>query len=54
MVDRGKDPILGAGVALDGFSPVRDCNRNRGQKRTFKERQDEDTFNRFEVLDDLS
>ena len=37
----------------DGFVPVRARNRNRGQKRSFKERQD-DTFNRFEVLDELN
>ena len=39
--------------ASDGFVPVRARNRNRGQKRSFKERQD-DTFNRFEVLDELN
>ena len=33
---------------------VRARNRNRGQKRSFKERQEDNTFNRFEILDDLS
>lgn len=37
----------------DGFVLVKTKNRNRGQKRPLQERQEEDTFNIFEALDDL-
>ncbi|XP_059076969.1 uncharacterized protein LOC131876167 [Cryptomeria japonica] len=52
--DKGKGNGPTAGVDNDGFVPVKAQNKNRGQKRPFSERQDEGTFNRFEVLDDLS
>ena len=52
-IDKGKNISLEETGASDGFVPVRARNRNRGQKRFFKERQD-DTFNRFEVLDELN
>ena len=52
--DNGKEPIPGDGNGDDGYVPVKARNRNRGQKRTLRERQDDETFNRFEVLDDLS
>ena len=51
--DKGKGVSPSEASASDGFLLVRAQNQNRGQKRSFKERQD-DTFNRFEVLDDLS
>ncbi|XP_059076672.1 uncharacterized protein LOC131875950 [Cryptomeria japonica] len=53
-VDKGKGSIPGDEMAEDGFIPVKARNRNRGQKRTLGERQDDVSFNRFEVLDDLN
>ncbi|XP_059068347.1 uncharacterized protein LOC131858890 [Cryptomeria japonica] len=52
-VDKGKRNASVEARASDGFVLVRARNRNRGLKRSFKERQ-EDTFNKFEVLDELS
>lgn len=52
-IDKGKSISPNEVGASDGFVLVRAQNRNRGQKRPFKERRD-DTFNRFEVLDELS
>ena len=52
-VDKGKKPISGGGKDAEGFVQVKARTRNRGQKRTLVERQEEDTFNRFEVLDEL-
>ena len=51
--DKGKSAGPDEVGASEGFVPVRARNRNRDLKRSFKERQ-EDTFNRFEVLDELS
>ncbi|XP_057819851.1 classical arabinogalactan protein 9-like [Cryptomeria japonica] len=51
--DKGKAPSSEVVAGADGFVPVKDRNRNMGQKRTLKERLEEDTFNRFEALDDL-
>ena len=51
--DKGKSVGPDEVGASDGFVLVKDWNRNRGLKRSFKERQD-DTFNKFEVLDELS
>ena len=51
-IDKGKNISFDEIGASDGFAPVRARNQNRGQKRSFKERKD-DTFNRFEVLDEL-
>ena len=52
--DKGKRTSHDEAGTSDGFSLVRARNRNRGQKRSFKERQEDNTFNRFEVLDELS
>lgn len=52
-IDKGKKPAAGEGKDAEGFVQVKARNRNRGQKRTLMERQDDDTFNRFEVLDEL-
>ena len=51
--DKGKKPNSGEVKDDEGFVQVKARNRNRGQKRTLMERQEEDTFNRFEVLDEL-
>ncbi|XP_057817558.2 uncharacterized protein LOC131030678 [Cryptomeria japonica] len=51
--DKGKKPVVGEGKDAEGFVQVKARNRNRGQKRTLRERQEEDTFNRFEILDEL-
>ena len=50
---KGKKPIAGEGKDAEGFVQVKARNRNRGQKRTLMEWQEEDTFNRFEILDEL-
>lgn len=41
-------------MGVDGFVLVKTKNRNRGQKRSLQESQEEDIFNKFEALDDLS
>lgn len=53
-MDKGKEPISGDGTGEDGFVPVKARNMNQRQKQTFRERQEDDTFNKFEVLDDLN
>ena len=52
-VDKGKKPIASEGKDAKGFVQVKARNWNKGQKRTLMERQEEDTFNRFEILDEL-
>lgn len=52
--DKGKASMSGEVVGADGFVPARTRNKTQGQKRTLQERQEEDTFNKFEALDDLS
>lgn len=37
----------------EGFIPVRGRNKGHDQKRTFKDRQPYEVFNRFDGLDDL-
>ena len=51
--NKGKKPIASEGKDVDGFVQVKTWNWNRGQKRNLMERQEEDTFNRFEILDEL-
>ena len=51
--DKGKKPIATEGKDVDGFVQVKTQNWNRGQKRNLMERQEEDTFSRFEILDVL-
>ena len=51
--DRGKKLASGEDMDAEGFVQAKARNRNRGHKRTLMERQVEDTFNRFEVLDEL-
>ena len=51
--DKGKKPIASEGKDADGFIQVKTRNWNRGQKHNLRERQEEDTFNRFEILDEL-
>lgn len=53
-VDKGKVAMSVEVVGADGFVLVKTRNRNRGQKRSLQERQEKDTFNRFEALEDLS
>ena len=48
--DKGKAPMR---VDKEGFIPVKGRNKGRGQKRTFKDRQTDEVFNRFDALDDL-
>ena len=51
--NKGKKPIASEGKDANGFVQVKTRNWNRGQKRNLMERQEEDTFNRFEILDVL-
>ena len=48
--DKGKAPMR---VDKEGFILVKGRNKGRGQKRTFKDRQTDEVFNRFDALDDL-
>ncbi|XP_059077196.1 uncharacterized protein LOC131876295 [Cryptomeria japonica] len=38
----------------EGFIPVKPRNKGKGKKRSWLDRQNEDTFNKFEVLDNLT
>ena len=51
--DKGKKPIASEGKDVDGFVQVKNQNWNRSQKHNLMERQEEDTFNRFQILDEL-
>lgn len=52
--NKGKVAMSVEVVGDDGFVSIKTRNENRGQKRSLQERREEDTFNRFEALDDLS
>lgn len=53
-VDKGKAPIVeGPSREKEDFSPVKPCNKGKGKKRTKMDRQRDDTFNRFNVLESL-
>lgn len=52
-IDNGKAPMVEGDVDLRGFVFVKPRNKGRGQKRTFKDRQNDGIFNRFDALDDL-
>lgn len=51
--DKGKAPMTEGTMDKEGFIPVKPQNRGKGQKRTWMDRQNDDTFNRFNVLDNL-
>ena len=54
MVDKGKAPIAqGPSGDKEGFIPVNPRNKGKGQKRIGMDRQRDDTFNRFNVLESL-
>jgi len=42
------------GPDKEGFIPVKLWAKGRGQKRSYKDRQSEEGFNCFEVLDNLA
>ena len=53
-VDKGKAPIAeGPSGDKEGFIPVKPCNKGKGQKRTGMDRQRDDSFNRFNVLESM-
>ena len=53
-VDKGKAPIAeGPSGDKEGFIPVKLRNKGKGQKRTGMDRQRDDTFIRFNVLESL-
>ncbi|XP_057868067.2 uncharacterized protein LOC131075253 [Cryptomeria japonica] len=49
--DKGKESGVEGGPDKDGFIPVKQRNKGRGHKRAFKDSQNDQGFNRFEVLD---
>lgn len=52
-LDKGKAPTQGMEVDKEGFFLVWNQNRGIGKKRNLKDGQEEETFNRFEALEDL-
>ena len=54
VADKGKGISSDEVGASDGFVQVKSHNQNRGRKRPFNVKHDDGTFNRFEVLDELS
>ena len=54
VADKGKGISLEEGGASDGFVQIKSRNQNSGRKRPFNDKHDDGTFNRFEVLDELS
>ena len=53
-VDKGKAPIAeGPSGDKEGFILVKPRNKGKGQKRTGMDRQRDDTFNRFNILESL-
>ena len=53
-VDKGKAPIVeGPSGDKEGFILVEPCNKGKGKKRIGMDRQRDDTFNRFNVLESL-
>ena len=44
-IDKGKSIFLNEVGDSDGFAPIKDKTQNRGQKRPFKERHDDGSFN---------
>ena len=54
QVDKGKTPIIeGPSGDKEGFILVKPHNKGKGQKRTGMDRQRDDTFNRFNILESL-
>jgi hypothetical protein len=51
--DKGKDPTPTEPTDKEGFTQVKSRNRGKGKKRTWLDRHNEGTFNRFDVLEDL-
>ena len=54
--DKGKAPMMDKpqGKDSEGFVPIKTKAKGRGQKRPFKDRQTDGSFNRFEVLENLA
>jgi hypothetical protein len=50
--DKGKDPVLTEPTDNEGFTQVKSRNKGKGKKRTWLDRHNEGTFNRFDVLED--
>ncbi|XP_057859366.2 uncharacterized protein LOC131068203 [Cryptomeria japonica] len=47
------DPISEGHADKEGFTLVKPRNKGKGKKRTWMDRQNDDTFNKFDVLEDL-
>ncbi|XP_057862719.1 uncharacterized protein LOC131071037 [Cryptomeria japonica] len=52
--DKGKAPMSNESMDNEGFIPAKPRNKGKGKKRSWLDRQNEDTFNKFEVLDNLT
>ncbi|XP_059076363.1 uncharacterized protein LOC131875739 [Cryptomeria japonica] len=52
--DKGKAPMSNEPMDNEGFILVKPRNKGKGKKRSWLDRQNEDTFNKFEVLDNLT
>ncbi|XP_057871389.2 uncharacterized protein LOC131077832 [Cryptomeria japonica] len=52
-LNKGKAPVSDEPVDKEGFTLVKSRNKGKGKKRPWMDRQNEDTFNRFEVLDSV-
>ena len=53
-IDMGKATSSMGTIDNDVFTQVKPCNKGKGKKNTWRDRQTDDTFNRFEALDDLA
>lgn len=57
MVDKGnkgKVPMTNGGPDKDGFTPIKTRAKERGQKQSYKNRQSDEGFKRFDCLDNLA
>lgn len=51
--DKGKAPMSNGPVDSEGFTQVKSRNKGKGKKKTWVDRQNEVSINRFEALGDL-
>lgn len=52
--DSSKVSMIDDGPNKDGFIPIKPRDKGRGKKQPYKDRQSEEGFNHFEVLDNLN
>ena len=51
--DKGKAKVSNGLADSEGFTQDKSHNRGKGKKRTWLDRQTNDTFNKFDVLGDM-